>query len=143
MAGNAFDNAGAITSFTNDDTIIENGLRLRYALDSTGSIGTLVNTGQIVGDVLIDQSKVSITGGSGPTFGSFSGGTITIRGDLKFVGGNTELADNVMVGDEIGTVTKSGFSDWRRKTISSAFGQSEGGMLDFLLAGDALDSTGR
>ena len=143
LAGNAFDNAGAITSFTNDGTIIENGLRLRYALDSTGSIGTLVNTGQIVGDVLIDQSKVSITGGSGPTFGSFSGGTITIRGDLKFVGGNTELADNVMVGDGIGTVTNIGILRLEApETISGAFGQSEGGMLDFLLAGDALGQYG-
>ncbi len=49
---------------------------------------------------------MTVTGGTGKTFGSWTGGTITIgNGDLTFAGGNTALGDDISVNGGKGTVT--------------------------------------
>ena len=50
-----------------------------YSAGAHASIGPITNTGQIVGNVEIDnQVTVTVNGGTGKTFGSWTGGTITI-----------------------------------------------------------------
>ena len=80
------------------------------AILSTSSIGPIANSGKIIGNVEIDnQASVTIAGGSGKTFGSFTGGAITIgNGDLTFAGGATDLADNISVNGGAGKVTNEG-----------------------------------
>ncbi len=74
------------------------------------SIGTIANSGQIIGNVEIDnQASVTVRGGTGTTFGSWTGGTITIgAGNLTFAGGNPALGDNVEVDGVKGTVINKG-----------------------------------
>ena len=81
-----------------------------YSAGANASIGTIANSGSIVGSVVIDnQTSVTVTGGSGKTFGSWTGGTITIgAGNLTFAGGsNTALGDNISVNGGLGTVTNA------------------------------------
>jgi hypothetical protein len=138
------DNLGSIGTLNNSGTIDGPG----FAIISAGSIGPssigpINNTGQIIGNVEIDQSKVVVTGGSDKTFGSWSGGTITIAGDLKFAGGNTELGDNILVDDGTGTVTNEGVLRLAApETIFGNFDQGKGGVLEFQLAGDAFGQYG-
>ena len=48
---------------------------------------------------------MTVTGGTGKTFGSWTGGTITIgAGNLTFAGGNTALGDDISVDSGAGTV---------------------------------------
>ena len=80
------------------------------AIDSAGahaSIGSITNSGKIVGNVEIDnQASVTIKGGTGKTFGSWTGGTITIgTGNLTFASGDTALGDDISVDGGAGTVT--------------------------------------
>jgi hypothetical protein len=114
-----------------------------YAIYSTGSIGPMTNSGAVIGNVLIDQASVSVTGGWGKTFGSWSDGKITIGGNLTFAGGNTDLADDINVNDGRGTVTNEGVLRLAApETITGNFKQTGGGALDFLLAGDAVGQYG-
>jgi hypothetical protein len=63
---------------------------------------------------------------------------MTIGGDLTFAGGNTELADNILVHDGIGTVTNLGVLRLATpETIFGNFDENESGVLEFALAGDA------
>jgi hypothetical protein len=140
VGGTGIISAGAIGTLTNTGTI-DNGI---YAIRSTGSIGLLANGGQIIGNVAIEnQARVTITGGSGKAFGSFSGGAITIGGDLTFARGGTDLADDITVHDGAGTVTNEGVLRLATpETIIGSFDQREGGALDFVLAGDVLGEYG-
>ena len=46
-----------------------------YSAGANASIGPIANSGQIIGNVEIDnQSSVTITGGKGKTYGSWTGG---------------------------------------------------------------------
>jgi hypothetical protein len=133
---------GTIGTLINNGTI-DSGAG---AILSTGTIGPITNTGQIIGNVRMDQTSVSITGGSGKTFGVFKGGTITVGGDLTFAG-NTELADNVVVRDGVGTVINLGVLRLAApEIIDGNFTQTEPGtapgVLDFLLAGDLFGQYG-
>jgi hypothetical protein len=134
--GDGVYNTGSLGTggFVNNGTIDDPG----YAIYSTGTIGPMTNTGQVIGDVFIAQANVVITGGSEKTFGSWTGGTMTINGDLKFTGGNTDLGDNILIDDGTGTVSNIGVLRLRgQQTIFGNFDQNEGGALDFALAGDA------
>ena len=93
-------NSGTIATLTNSGTIrggaggsgAPTGAR-GDAIFSTGSIGPIANTGSIVGNVVIRNQSVTVTGGSGATFGRWTGGTINIvNGDLTFGGGATSSA---------------------------------------------------
>ena len=81
-----------------------------YSAGAHASIGPITNSGQIIGNVEIDnQASVTVTGGTGKTFGSWTGGTITIgNGNLTFAGGNTALGDDVEVDGGKGTVINKG-----------------------------------
>jgi hypothetical protein len=54
------------------------------ATASTGSIGPIINSGRIIGNVVIDnQASVTVSGGARGTFGQWTGGAIKIaKGDL-------------------------------------------------------------
>ena len=110
------------------------------AITSAGanaSIGPITNSGQIIGNVEIDnQANVTITGGTGTTYGQWTGGTITVGdGNLTFAGGNTALGDSIIVDGGTGMVTNN---DPLRVTapitITGNFDQSVSGELDFALA---------
>ena len=81
-----------------------------YSAGASASIGAITNSGQIIGNVEIDnQASVTVTGGTRTTFGAWTEGTITIgNGSLAFAGGNTALGDNVSVDGGNGTVTNMG-----------------------------------
>jgi hypothetical protein len=135
------DNLGSIGTLNNSGTIDGSD----FAILSTGSIGPITNTGQIIGNVEIDnQASVSITGGQGKTFGSLTAGTITIgAGNLTFAGGNTALGDNIVVNGGSGTV----FNDdplmvAAPQTITGNYDQSATGVLDFGIAGDITGQYG-
>jgi hypothetical protein len=134
-------NAGKISTLTNNGTIGGKS----YAIYSIGSIGPIINSGSIVGNVQINnQAKVYIAGGSGTTFGSLRGGTITIgNGSLTFAGGNTNLADNIAVDGGAGTVTNEGLLQLATaKKITGNFAQTASGAFDSLIAGDTAGKYG-
>ena len=109
------------------------------------SIGPITNSGKIIGNVEIDnQASVTITGGSGKTFGSFSGGAITIgNGDLTFAGGNTDLGDNISVNGGAGKATNEGVLRLAApETITGNFVQTASGTFNSLLGGDAVGQYG-
>ena len=115
-----------------------------YSAGAGTSIGPIANTGQIIGDVEIDnQANVTVSGGGGTAFGRWTGGTITVgNGNLTFAGGNTTLADNIVVNGGAGTVFNN---DPLRIdtpiTIDGNFTQNSGGTLDLTFAGDAPATT--
>ena len=139
-------NSGTIGSLNNAGTIDPRAGA--FAILSIGSIGTITNTGQIVGNVEIDdQAMVTVVGGRGNTFGEWTGGAITIGGgDLTFARGHTALGDNIVVtGADGGPGTV--FNNARLmiaapQTITGNFGQSTTGALDFGLAGDMAGQYG-
>ena len=144
-------NRGTIANLTNTGTIsggiggtgpMGNGAA-GYAILSAGtqaSIGPITNTGQVIGAVEIDnQANVTITGGTGAKFGSWTGGMITIgNGNLTFAGGKTALGDNVSVNGGAGTVTDAGTLRLAAPvTIEGNFAETASGVLDSVVAGDA------
>jgi hypothetical protein len=68
-----------------------------FSAGANASIGSIANSGKIVGNVEIDnQGSVTVYGGTGKKFGSWTGGTITIgNGNLTFAGGDTALDDKI------------------------------------------------
>jgi hypothetical protein len=111
------------------------------------SIGLIANSGRIIGNVEIDnQASATVTGGTGKTFGSWTGGTITIgNGDLIFAGGNTALGDDISVDGGLGTVTNKGplqIATLAPLTITGNFTQSDTGVLGLDFAGDTLGQYG-
>lgn len=110
-----------------------------YSAGANASIGPITYSGEIIGNVEIDnQANVTVHGGTGKTFGRWTGGTITIgNGDLTFARGNTTLGDNVVAGtvynDDPLLVTSP-------IAITGNYDQSGTGELDFLLS-SATDPT--
>jgi hypothetical protein len=136
------DNLGSIGTLNNNGGTIDGS---EFAILSTGSIGPITNSGKIIGNVEIDnQASVSITGGSGKTFGSLTGGTITIgAGNLTFAGGNTALGDNIVVNGGGGTVFNGDpLMIAAPQTITGNYDQSAAGVLDFGIAGDVAGQYG-
>ncbi len=112
---------------------------------ATASIGPITNSGQIIGNVEIDnQESVTVTGGAGKTFGSWTGGTITIgNGNLTFASGNTALGDDIEVDGGAGTVTNMGMLQIAEpQTITGSFTQTDGGVLGLDFAGDVFGQYG-
>ena len=141
-------NYGTIGALTNSGTIAAargggtaGRPARRDAITSAGanaSIGPIANTGEILGNVEIDnQAAVTITGGKGKTYGAWTGGTITVgNGNLTFAGGNTALGDNIVVNGGTGTVTNDDpLKVTAPITITGDFDQSATGELDFALSG--------
>jgi hypothetical protein len=151
--GAGVSNSGKIGALTNSGTIERGtgdaGVRpgsggdAIYSAGPNASIGPITNTGQIIGNVVIDnQASAMVTGGSGKTFGSWKGGTITIgNGNLTFAGGNTALGDNISVHGGKGSVTNLGaLMVSAPETIAGAFGTS--GALDFGLTTGSYGALG-
>ncbi len=121
-----------------------------YSAGAGASIGPITNSGQIIGNVEIDnQASVTVTGGSGTTFGSWrggpiTGGAITIgNGDLTFAGGNTALSEDISVNSGAGTVTNMAALQLAApQTITGNFTQAQAGVLDLDFAGDVLGQYG-
>ena len=75
---------GTIATLTNSGTIeggvaaparFQGGGRRRLSAGKHASIGPITNSGQIIGNVDIDnQASVTVTGGSGKTFGCWTAG---------------------------------------------------------------------
>jgi hypothetical protein len=115
-----------------------------YSAGAHASIGSITNRGKIVGNVVIDnQASVAVTGGMGRTFGSWTGGTITIgAGNLTFAG-NTALGDEISVDGGAGTVTNMGrLRVGAPETIAGDFTQTDTGVLGLDFAGDVLGEYG-
>jgi hypothetical protein len=146
-------NSGTITTLTNSGVIAGGSASAPgtatpgdaiYSAGSGARIGTIANSGSIIGNVVIDnQSKVTITGG-GETFGRWTGGTIMIgAGNLTFGGGNTFLGDNVEVDRGRGTVTNiDPLQIAAPQTITGNFTQAAAGALDLDFAGDVWGEYG-
>ena len=146
-ANTGFANFGSLGSFSNNGTIDPSAGG--FAILSTGSIGTITNTGQIVGNVEIaNQAMVTVAGGRGNTFGDWTGGTITVvGGDLTFARGHTALGDNIVATGVYGGGPGTVFNDGALmiaapQTITGNFGQSAAGALDFGVGGDTTGQYG-
>ena len=118
-----------------------------YSAGAHASIGPITNSGQIIGNVEIDnQASVTVTGGAGKTFGSWTGGAITIgAGNLTFAGGNTALGDDIAVDGGKGTVTNKGRLQiaTRRRLPSPAISpRPPPGVLGLDFAGDVSGQYG-
>ncbi len=150
--GDGIANSGTIATLTNSG-LIEGGKGgdgatpgaagdAIYSAGATASIGTIANSGRIVGNVVMidNQTSVTITGGSGTVFGSLIGGAITIgNGNLTFAGGNTALGDDISVDGGKGTVTNEGplqITTLAPLTITGSFTQTAAGALGLDFAGD-------
>ena len=151
-------NAGAIGALVNSGAI-EGGVGGQgspsgatgdaiYSAGKHASIGPITNSGRIIGNVEIDdQASVTVTGGTGNTFGRFTSGTITIgNGNLTFASGNTALGDDIFVDGGAGTVTNMGelrpSPPHAPETITGNFSQTSAGVLDLEFAGDVSGQYG-
>ena len=142
-AGMGIDNAGTLGAVNNAGTIDPRAGA--FAILSTGSIGPITNSGKIIGNVEIDnQASVTVFGGAGMTFGSWTGGTITIgNGNLTFAGGSTALGDNIVANGGAGPVFNNDpLMIASPHSITGNFDQSATGALDFGVAGDMAGQYG-
>jgi hypothetical protein len=116
-----------------------------YSAGPHASIGPITNSGQIIGNVEIDnQASVTVFGARGTTFGKWTGGAITIgNGSLTVAGGNTALGDDISVDGGLGTVTNMGALRLAApETIAGSFTQTAAGVLGLDFAGDVLGQYG-
>jgi hypothetical protein len=81
---------------------------------------------------------VTVNGGTGKTFGSWTGGTITIgAGNLTFASGNTALGDDISVDSGAGTVINmAALQLGAPETIAGNFDQTAAGVLGLDFASD-------
>jgi hypothetical protein len=150
-------NSGAIATLTNSGTIrggaggsgSTSGAPgdAIYSAGAHASIGPITNSGKIIGNVeIVNQASITFTiaGGSGKTFGSWTGGAITIGNrSLTFAGGNTALGDDISVNGGNGIVTNEGALKLAApETIAGNFAQSAAGVLGLDFAGDASGQYG-
>jgi hypothetical protein len=155
--GEGIDNSRTIGALTNSGTIeggaggagITSGAAgdAIYSAGPHAFIGPIANSGQIIGNVVIDnQASVTVNGGMGTTFGKWTGGKITIGGgDLTFASGNTALGDNMSVDGGAGTVINKGLlqiATLAPLSITGNFTQTAAGVLGLDFAGDASGEYG-
>jgi hypothetical protein len=140
-SGTGIANAGTIGTLTNSGTIAGTN----YAIKSTGGqFGAISNSGTIAGNISIAGQNVSISGGTGSTFGTLTGGTITVgNGNLVFAGGNTHLGDDISVNGGTGSVTNEGVLQVAEShLITGSFIQTTAGVLDIQAAGTGTGEYG-
>lgn len=100
----AIENQASITLITNTGTI--SGAN---AIVNTGSLGAIANAGTIAGNISLGSSALTITGGSGSSFGTLTGGTISSSANQLTLGsGNLLLDDDLVLNSGSGTLTSSG-----------------------------------
>ncbi|MBB6249715.1 autotransporter outer membrane beta-barrel domain-containing protein [Nitrospirillum iridis] len=92
-------NAGTIGTLTNSGTITGAVAALRNT--DSGTLGPIVNTGVIAGDILSSGGQaLSITGGAGTVFGTLTGAGGT-PGTLASTNSNITLAGNLVLNDMV------------------------------------------
>ena len=105
---------GSIGTLDNEGTISGGVNAIKSSL---GSLGTIENSGVISGNVdILDQSTITILGGTGSTVGVMTGGTFSITdadgnaGTVVFDGGNETISDDIfgVVDIEQGSVAITG-----------------------------------
>lgn len=135
---NGIFNTGTISALSNSGTI-----QAPTAIfnDTTGTLGPIVNSGLIAGNITNQSSQtLTIDGGSGTTFGTLTGasgaissanqGTITnTASNLVFASGNLLLNDAINVGSN--TVINSGatLKVVNPVAITGAYQQTGGGLV--------------
>lgn len=103
-AQTAIDNQSSIALISNSGTISGTN-----AINNAGTLGTISNSGTISGDISLGSSAVTLTGGSGSTFGTLTGGTITSSASqLNLSGGNLLLDDDLVLASGSGTLVGNG-----------------------------------
>lgn len=106
-----FGNSGTIGTILNSGTI--QGSLYAINISSGASLGGLANSGTIAGVIQdLDTAALTISGGSGSTFGTLTGyngatGNIVAANGLVFSGGNQLLNSNISVNSGNGTVTNA------------------------------------
>ncbi|MDE1150894.1 MAG: hypothetical protein PW843_30460 [Azospirillaceae bacterium] len=130
--------SGTLGTLTNSGTI---NAPTAVMITSAGSLGTLANSGTIIGNVVnASANDLVITGGTGGTVGSFSGGTIhNSLSNLTFASGAVSLGDAIDVSGH--TVSNSGASLTLANDVSvtGAYSQSAGTLS---VAGHVLSVSG-
>ena len=146
-------NSGTIsgaTGISNEDalgTLINSGTisGSNFAIKSTyGGLGAISNSGVISGNVQISGQNVTVTGGSGSTYGTLANGTFTVsNGNLTFAGGNTKLDQNISVNGGAGTVTNADPLRLETShTITGNYEQTSVGLLEIGISGTAAGQYG-
>jgi hypothetical protein len=134
----AIDAGGHVGTLRNSGTIAGS-----TAIASAGTIGSIVNRGQIFGTVDIQNQNLSISGGIGRRFGSFSGNINIANGDLLFASGNLTLAADITANGGSRTVTNAGILRLAtHQTLSGNFTQTADGVLDLGITGTGTGQFG-
>ena len=134
-------NYNSIGTLANSGTISGGNYAI---LGASGSIGTILNSGVINGNIELHNQNVTITGGSGSTFGTLRNGTFTVsNGNLTFAGGNTHLDQNISVKGGSGTVTNNDpLLLTNSHTITGNYAQTSAGVLEIGIYGTAAGQYG-
>ena len=127
-------NAGLIGALTNAGTITGGGFAI---LSESGNLGAISNTGVIDGNIYVQNQNLTITGGSGSSYGTLTGGNLTVaNGNLTFAAGNTHLDQNISVNGGTGTVTNNDpLLLTNHHTITGNYSQTSIGVLQIGIAG--------
>ncbi|MEE3626744.1 autotransporter domain-containing protein [Nitrospirillum sp. BR 11752] len=132
-------NAGTIGTLTNSGTLTGAGAAIR----DSGTLGPVSNTGVIAGAIIhTAASDLSITGGSGTTFGTLTG-VNGARGTLSSTASNVTLAGNLVLNDSVSiaghTLVATGGSLvlTAPTTVTGNYAQA-GGTLTALAAGGTV-----
>ncbi len=120
-----------ITSINNAGTITGT----QYAVHNAGTMGTLTNSGAIIGNILNSSATgLTIAGGSGDTFGTLTGlsgsiGTIThTASNLLFSSGNLLLNDHITATGRTVSNTGATLRLDNTVTITGTYNQTGGGL---------------
>ena len=149
FGGTGIGNIGTIGTVSNSGTIQggaasgSGAAAIGSAISSEGGgLGTIANTGSIVGDIYIENQSVTITGGANTKFGNLTGLSSSVEfidienGNLTFGNGATWLNDSIAVNGGTGTVyNKGSLMVAAPLTITGAFDQTQTGELDLDFAG--------
>lgn len=104
------------------------------SISSGGSIGGIANAGVIAGNIINSSANaLSISGGTGLTFGTLTGSTLTNKGsivntlsNLVFTGGNLVLNSNINATGRTVSNTGANLSIASSVNIAGAFSQTSG-----------------
>jgi hypothetical protein len=145
FGGTAIFNFGKIGTLSNSGTIkggAGGGSGAAAIGSAGGGLGTIANTGSIIGDIYIKNQSVTITGGAATKFGNLTGlsssvGFIDVEnGNLTFASGATSLNDSIAVNGGTGTVYNEGsLMVATPLTITGGFDQTQTGELNLDFAG--------
>ncbi|OYV36315.1 MAG: hypothetical protein B7Z80_15955, partial [Rhodospirillales bacterium 20-64-7] len=140
----AIRSTGSIGTLTNSGTIIAID---PIAIIAAGSIGGIYNTNLISGSIIAGAGNLTITGGSGSTIGTLTGGVISATTGNISLGGNLLLADNASANGGLGTLTNTGNLQLNApQTITGNFASSLGSTLILGVTapgvGGQVDATG-